>query len=66
MGHILNVPSLRGGIITAADSYRATEWTVYRSHEAVQILHLEGPWVLVVDVLKLFQQGLMVQGVACR
>lgn len=39
---------------------------LYRFDEAVQVLHLKRVWVHVVEVLKLFQQGLMVHCPACN
>lgn len=39
---------------------------LYRFDEAVQVLHLESVWVPMVEVLKLFQQGLMVHCPACK
>lgn len=38
----------------------------YRLDEAVQVLHLESVGVHVVEVVKLFQQGLVVQFPACK
>lgn len=34
---------------------------LYRLDKAIQVLHLKRVWVHVVKVLKLFQQGLVVQ-----
>ncbi len=39
---------------------------LYRFDEAVQVLHLESVWVQMVEVLKLFQQGLVVYSLACK